>query len=308
MLSLIDDRTTRVSNDKASAISSLTHRSSAREKVLEYRFLADLTAELMCRGIDFDVLRSDVDAWGADLVVWARGVFRHIQLKAMIEGGKRSHVTINTRLAASPSGCVIWMTYDPRTFRIGNFLWFGGAPGEPLPSLGNTVARHTRGNSSGEKRERPDHRVVKRSSFIELTSIAQLADLLFGGSPERQLMAHLATRPTSPDSRLEQVRKGEFGNIPEDIDWDNAHHLAHLIDGHELIRSLGLGDAATLEEQQRSQAERTGRWEGNAAELWIALFLQYRRWRMSEPHHPSVEQRQLLDELCRSLRTTLMGI
>lgn len=158
----------------------ISHRSSALEKVLEYRFLGLLGAELWRRGIEFEVLRSDVDDNGHDLVIEADGILRHIQLKAMMKGGKRADVTVNTRLAAKSSGCVIWMTYDPVTLDLGAFRWFGGKPGEPLQGLGDKVARHSKGNVAGEKTLRPAHRVIPRGAFETLGSISELADRLFG--------------------------------------------------------------------------------------------------------------------------------
>jgi len=158
----------------------ISHRSSALEKVLEYRFLGLLGAELWRRGVEFEVLRGDVDASGHDLVIEAAGVLRHIQLKAMIKGGKRANVTANTRLATKSSGCVIWMTYDPATLELDPFRWFGGKPGEPLQGLGDKVAKHSKGNAAGEKTERPAHRVIPRGAFETLESVADLADRLFG--------------------------------------------------------------------------------------------------------------------------------
>src|SRR6476620_10460783 len=65
------------------------HASSCLEKVLEHRFLAELTSALWLGGVrDFEVLRSDVDSHGYDLVIEANGILRHIQLKAMVCGGK----------------------------------------------------------------------------------------------------------------------------------------------------------------------------------------------------------------------------
>lgn len=158
----------------------ISHRSSALEKVLEYRFLAELGTELWRRGIEFEVLRSDIDANGHDLVIEAGGILRHIQLKAMVKGGKRADVTVNTKLATKSSGCVIWMTYDPVTLDLGAFRWFGGKPGEPLQGLGNKVAKHSKGNAAGEKTERPAHRVIPRGAFETLGSISELANRLFG--------------------------------------------------------------------------------------------------------------------------------
>lgn len=162
------------------ALVPISHRSSALEKVLEYRFLAELSAELWCRGVEFEVLRSDVDDNGHDLVIEADGILRHIQLKAMVKGGKRADVTVNTRLATKSSGCVIWMTYDPATLELGPFRWFGGKPGEPLQGLGDKVAKHSKGNAAGEKTIRPAHRVIPRCAFETLGTLGELADRLFG--------------------------------------------------------------------------------------------------------------------------------
>lgn len=312
-MSLIVDRTSSVPEpDTAQNCCSdaqLTHDSSTREKVLEYRFLGELTTELMRRGVAFEVLRSDVDAWGADVVVHANRVFRHIQLKAMIEGGKRADVTINTRLAMSPSGCVVWMTYDPHSFALKEFRWFGGRPGEPLPDLGSTVARHSKANALGEKKVRPGHRVLRRSQFETVTTIAGLVTRLFGPvAPEQRgalLLRHLAGQLRRADAVLERIRTGDFTALPGDLRWNQAGEIAELIDGYELIEQLGMGEPSQLEHRQRHDAELTSTWPGEALELWIALFLQFRRWRFSSPFEPSPEAETLLDRLCAQLRDAL---
>jgi hypothetical protein len=158
------------------------HRSSPREKVLEYRFLADVTAELYRRGLEFDVLRSDVDALGHDLVIEANGIIRHIQLKATYHRGKTARVTSNIRLATRPSGCLIWMIYDPHTLGISAFRWFGGAPGAPLPDVGARIAKHSRCNTDGIKAVRPAHRVLPKRAFAPIGDIATLVDQLFGSA------------------------------------------------------------------------------------------------------------------------------
>jgi hypothetical protein len=53
---------------------------------------------------DFEILRSEVDSHGYDLVIEASRNICHIQLKALRNGGKRSDVALSTRLAAKPSG------------------------------------------------------------------------------------------------------------------------------------------------------------------------------------------------------------
>ena len=91
-------------------------------------------------------------------------------------------MTLSTRLAEKRSGCVVWMVYDPATLVLGPFLWFGGAAGEALPELGTKVARHTKGNAQGQKTAKPGHRVVRKSAFEEIRTMATLADKLFGPS------------------------------------------------------------------------------------------------------------------------------
>jgi hypothetical protein len=160
--------------------------SSALEKVLEHRFVAELSAALWKRGnSDFEVLRSEVDRHGYDLVIEANGVIRHIQLKALRRGGKRASVALNTRLATKPSGCVVWMVYAPADLSLGPFMWFGGEPGERLPELGDRVARHTKGNAQGVKTERPDHRIVRKGAFEVIGSMEALAERLFGPGPSQ---------------------------------------------------------------------------------------------------------------------------
>lgn len=160
---------------------SACYSSSALEKVLEHRFVAELSAALWLQGVtDFEVLRGEVDSHGYDLVVEANGIIRHIQLKALRQGGKRSEVTVSTRLARKPSGCVIWMVYDPGSLGLGPFRWFGEKPGERLRPLGAKVAHHTKGNAQGKKGERPGHRILKKSAFTEIATMAELVQVLFG--------------------------------------------------------------------------------------------------------------------------------
>ena len=143
--------------------------SSGLEKVLEHRFIAELTTCLWLGGCrDFEVLRSEVDASGYDLVVEARGVLRHIQLKSMVTGGKKRSVSVNMRLASRPSGCVVWFDYDPATLSLGPFPWFGTLPELGLPDLGEEVARHTKGDSTGFRNKRSGHRVLRKSKFSQV--------------------------------------------------------------------------------------------------------------------------------------------
>jgi hypothetical protein len=160
---------------------SLSEQSSAKEKLIEHVFLGELLAELWRRGErDVAVLRPEVDAHGFDIAVEAAGVLRWIQLKAMVKGGKRTEVTINTRLASRPGACVVWMVYDQATLALRPFHFLGGPRDALIPDLGEVVAKHTKANSKGIKTARPRHRVVKKTRFETLPTMEALASRLFG--------------------------------------------------------------------------------------------------------------------------------
>jgi len=160
---------------------SHSHDSSLREKVIEHLFVGDVLRCLWCRGgREIEVLRTEVDRSGYDLVVEANGIMRHIQLKSSYRGAKTGNVAIHIDLGRKPSGCVIWIWFDERTMELGPFLWFGGHPGEELPPLGDKVARHSKGDSTGRKAERPNTRVLAKGKFLKIGTIEDLVEMLFG--------------------------------------------------------------------------------------------------------------------------------
>ena len=156
--------------------------SGVREKTLEHVFVGDCLRRLWAKGIhDAEVLRADVDAGGYDLVMEVNGVLRHIQLKASFNGAKTSRQTVNARLGQKPSGCVVWMGFDPETIKLGPFYWFGGALGEPLPDIAAfRRARHSRGNRDGVKAERRNSFVLNQGDFEKLETLDDVLHRLFG--------------------------------------------------------------------------------------------------------------------------------
>jgi hypothetical protein len=158
-----------------------TAQSSTREKVIEHLFVGELLRCLWRKGArDIEVLRAEVDKGGYDIVLEANGIIRHVQLKSSHRSAKTRQVGINIGLARKPSGCVIWIQFDPETMELGPFLWFGGEPGKPLPSLGDRVARHARGNRDGFKATRPNIRLLRRGELELLSTIDDAALMLFG--------------------------------------------------------------------------------------------------------------------------------
>ena len=155
--------------------------SSYRERVLEHQLVGEILRELWLRGAyTVEVLRSEVDAAGYDVVLEYQKVVRHIQLKATRAGGRRASVGINIKLRDKPSGCVIWFQFDPETMHpSGPFYWLGGSPGTKVPHLGKKRGRQTRGDATGHKAVREGIREVRKRRFEVVDSVPALAARLF---------------------------------------------------------------------------------------------------------------------------------
>ena len=161
--------------------SALYLHSSARENVLEHLFVGELLRTLWCQGVhEVEVLRSEVDECGYDLVVECREVLRHIQLKSSHHLGRATRQTINAKIEKKIGGCVVWVIFDAKTLSLGPFRWLGSSPGGLPISLGSKLGKHTKANSLGVKNERPNMRVVNRSAFMQLSSMADVVEKLFG--------------------------------------------------------------------------------------------------------------------------------
>lgn len=118
--------------------------------MVEHRFFGDLLQCLWRDGVrDIEILRAEVDQGGLDLVPEANGVMRHVQLKSGPRAAKPSQVRIKVALARKPSRCVVWIRVDPISMELGPYLWFGGAPGAPLPPLCDRIGKHIKGDRNG---------------------------------------------------------------------------------------------------------------------------------------------------------------
>jgi hypothetical protein len=130
-----------------------------------------------------EVLRSEFDVGGYDLVMSYKKIDRHIQFKTILVGGKTVDVKASRKLMDKPSGCIIWITVSQQ-LELGPYRWLGGAPGEPFPDIElMNRAKHTKGNAKGKKAERPEHRVIPRASFDPPCSFDEIMNRLFGPLP-----------------------------------------------------------------------------------------------------------------------------
>lgn len=156
--------------------------SSYREKLIEHLLVGELLKHSW-RNKDFtlEVSKPEVDNSGYDIIAEANGVIRHIQLKATFVGSETATQKIHISLAKKPSGCVVLVYFNNETLDLGPYYFFGGTPGEPLPSLENLkVAKHTKGNSTGLKADMPNIRILNKGQFDKLTTINELYGKLFG--------------------------------------------------------------------------------------------------------------------------------
>ena len=155
--------------------------STFREAVLEHLLLGELLKYFWLAGTHAEVLKPNVDDAGYDVVIEADGIMRHIQFKGSYSGAKTARQKVHLELGKKPSGCVIWMIFEPETLAFESFRWFGGRPGEPLPNIEEfKVAKHTKGDAEGTKKERPQVRVVPRGKFEVVDTIPDLVNRLFG--------------------------------------------------------------------------------------------------------------------------------
>jgi hypothetical protein len=155
--------------------------SSYREKLIEHLLVGELL-KLSWKTKDFslEISKPEVDNSGYDLIAEANGIIRHIQLKATFIGSATATQKIHISLAKKPSGCVVLVYFNNETLDLGPYYYFGADPGQPLPSLENLkTAKHTKGDATGLKSERPNIRILNKGSFIELKTINELYIQLF---------------------------------------------------------------------------------------------------------------------------------
>jgi hypothetical protein len=159
-------------------------KSTFIEQLVEHVFIAEVLQETWYGfGKTVEVLHSEVDASGYDLVFDCNGILRHVQLKTS-KPNKKGAQPVNVALGEKPSGCVVWIfrQEDPDTRRMNlSFRFFGGGPGEPLPSLEEfPLGRRTTPNKEGNKPIRHSIRKVPYRRFITVPSTTTLVEHLFG--------------------------------------------------------------------------------------------------------------------------------
>jgi hypothetical protein len=133
---------------------------------------------ILARQSKTDAKKCDRTTIGA--ILWLDdGKTRHVQLKSSYRGARRADVTASVNCSRALPPCILWIFFDPDTLSLGPFLWFGSAPGERMPLLGE-IARHTKPNAVLKKADRPAHRVIPKSRFATLETIDQVIQKMVG--------------------------------------------------------------------------------------------------------------------------------
>jgi hypothetical protein len=154
--------------------------STLRERIVEHVFIGEALRALWRNGIvNVELLRSEFDAHGYDVVMGCGRVIRHIQFKTGTTR-KPGEVSISKSLADKPSGCVLWIRVEDN-LEMGPFFWFGGPPGKPLPSIADLpIPLRATHNKQGVRPPRKNHRLIPADRFETLDSIDQVLEKLFG--------------------------------------------------------------------------------------------------------------------------------
>jgi hypothetical protein len=213
-------------------------------------------------------------------------------------------------------GLLLAVLVDVEKVAIGQ-SWL--VPMEELPKVSNkkpdvlAIVASTLETSKDRCRHYRCETVVE---LVERLLVRLDRDAAFEPRPDDQfslLADHLRARARSdecPDRTLGKtvlsvLERG--GGILPDLRWENSANFAHLIDGYRLCFEAGLGDPFQFAERKLSEAKETGIWSGSALELWVAVFLEHRRWRFAG-WEPEGEQAKLLDALCQRLVAALATV
>ena len=151
--------------------------SSLRENIVEHLFIGHALKRLWTKGITTaEILRSEFDAYGYDLVISYGNLVRHDQLKS---GTSLKTISVSNHLAQKPSGCVVFIGLR-ENLEMGPYFLFSAEPGEGLSIDGFQPTKRTTPKSDGLKPLRTNHRNVPPSKFKKHENLTSLMSALLG--------------------------------------------------------------------------------------------------------------------------------
>jgi hypothetical protein len=146
-----------------------------REKMLLHIFLADIYSYFWFKRNDtLEILHSEIDNFGYDIVICANDKTRHVQLKSLVSAGANSIFKINERLATKQGGCVIIQEYKETGSKIDVLYHFF-----EVDTLENyKTAKHTKANAEGIKKEREGIKEIPKRDFKTCQNIEELIKII----------------------------------------------------------------------------------------------------------------------------------
>jgi hypothetical protein len=169
--------------DRAARIQALAERSSYVENVLRHSLVAALAGEQWVRDpmTGLQILNSEVDDSGFDIVLALGGRARYIQLKQTHAEKSPPSVSVRLSFAGMQGSCVVLVAHNLRDLSLAHLRFFGSDPGSPMPDIANgkTSIAPGRRNAAGQRKRREGYRNIRLSRFSAALDPAALLDRLF---------------------------------------------------------------------------------------------------------------------------------
>lgn len=140
------------------------------ENLLEHRFLFDLRRHLVLADQPrlLNVLKSEVDAFGFDLVLAVAGRSVHVQMKTRSGLPPRNAYDLPESLWGYPDACAVWMLYDAAVLEPISYYVLGF----PMPPVDRFPLSKKRAGFRGVKMQQANHQRL---------NLGEIAALLFPG-------------------------------------------------------------------------------------------------------------------------------
>ena len=154
-------------------------------KLIEHRFIADIMMIAWYKHqATVEILRSEIDVSGYDIIMSYKNIKRHIQLKSSIAGGRTVQQRINISLLEKENPCIVWLVreYDEekKDFNFKYLFWGARTGGRNTADIKNCKKpRDAKG-----KKEKLNHRNVPKGKFEVCEDIEDLFSKLFGNDKQ----------------------------------------------------------------------------------------------------------------------------
>lgn len=163
--------------------SALATRSSYVENVLTHSMISSLAGDLWRRDpeVRMDILRTEVDESGFDLVLTMSGQGRYIQIKQVNSEGRNKNFSVRADFALMPGSCVVVIVHRDSDLSIEGYRFFGAALNKPMSSVDgfNSSILPGRRGKDGNRRVREHYRDIPGACFTKLNSVSDLLEALF---------------------------------------------------------------------------------------------------------------------------------